>query len=422
MSLKDRFIRGVNAFMNKDPTSMRYGSGYSYRPDRVRFRRGNERSIINTIFTRIAIDCAAIDIKHVYLDENGRYLDDVDSGLNHCLTVEANIDQDYRAFMQDVVMSLFDEGVICVFPYRTEVSILTNEAFDVYAMRTAKIVEWYPRHVRIRCYNDETGIEEELTVPKQSVAIIENPFYNITNQPNSTLQRMIRKLNLLDYIDNEVSSGKVNMIIQLPYQVKSDARRAEAKRRTEDVSEQLKTNEFGIAYIDGTEKITQLNRPLDNTLVEQVNNLQELLFAQFGITQDVLDGTANEQTMLNYNNRTIEPIISAIVNEFRRKFLTKTARNRSAYKQDIKFFRDPFRLVPISNIADIADRFTRNEILTPNEVRQIVGMPPSGDDQSDVLRNRNISMSDMQMQNGMTDEYGNQIQGSGNMEEIQNGQ
>ena len=388
MGFTDRLQHAWNAFMNKDPTNYYTpsGSGYSRRPDRPRFTRGNERSTVTSVYNRIALDVASLNIKHCDLDSNGRMGSVRDSGLNTCLNLEANIDQTGRSFIQDVVMSMFDEGCVAIVPVDTDIELNESGSFDVLSMRTAKILEWYPSDVRVRLYNDRTGKKEELILPKKSIAIIENPLYAIINEPNSTMQRLIRKLSLLDIVDEQSGSGKLDLIIQLPYVIKSDARRQQAEMRRKDIEEQLK-GPYGIAYTDGTEKVIQLNRPVENNLMHQVEYLTSMLYSQLGMTQSILDGSADEQTLLNYYTRTIEPIISAIVDEMKRKFLTKTARSKG---QTIVFFRDPFKLVPVNNIADIADKFTRNEILTSNEVRQIIGFIPSKDPKADELVNSNI--------------------------------
>ena len=389
-SLLDRLVHGWNAFMNKDPTrpTIDYGEISYYRPDRVRFSRGNERSIATAVYNRIAMDVAALDVFHIRLDDNGRFLETIDSGLNNCLTLEANIDQTGRAFMQDVVMSMLDEGCVAIVPTDTTFNPEVTGAYDILTMRTGRITEWRPEHVRVQLYNEHTGRKEEILIPKKMCAIIENPLYAVINEPNSTMQRLIRKLALLDMTDEQNSSGKLDMIIQLPYVIKTEARRQQAEERRKDIEMQLKGSKYGIAYTDGTERITQLNRPVENNLMSQIEYLTSMLYSQLGITQAILDGTADEQTMLNYNNRTIEPIISAIVDEMRRKFLTKKARSTG---QSIDFFRDPFKLVPVNSMAEIADKFTRNEIMTSNEIRQIVGMSPSKDPKADELRNKNLS-------------------------------
>ena len=400
MGLLDRFQRSWNAFMNKDPTNdyrVDYGGmSYSQRPDRPRLTRGNERSIITAIYNRIAMDVASIDIKHCKLDVNGRYLEDIDSGLNNCLTLEANIDQSGRAFIQDAVMSMLDEGVVALVPIDTSVNPMDTSSYDILSMRTAKIIQWYPRHVKVLAYNDRTGNKEELVMPKNRVAIIENPLYAVVNEPNSTMQRLIRKLNLLDIVDEKTSAGKLDLIIQLPYVIKSEAKKQQAEARRKDIEMQLTGSTYGIAYTDGTERITQLNRPVENNLLKQIEYLTSMVYGQIGFHQSILDGTADEKTMLNYNNRIIEPIVSALVDGMNRTFLTKTARSQ---KQTVSFFRDPFKLVPVENIADIADKFTRNEIMTSNEIRQIVGMKPSKDPKADELRNSNLNHPDEKQTN-----------------------
>ena len=388
--LTDRLKNAWNAFMNRDPPYEYRDLGMisSYRPDRIRLTRGNERSIITAIYNRISVDCATISIQHVRLDDNNRFIESIPSGLNNCLTVEANIDQTGRALVQDAVMSMFDEGCIAIVPVDTSFNPLISEAYEIRTMRVGKIVQWYPNHVRVRLYNDRTGLYEEVTLLKSMTAIIENPLYAIMNEPNSTLQRLIRKLNLLDAIDEQSGSGKLDLIIQLPYVVKSDARRMQAEERRKNIEMQLANTKYGIAYIDNTEHITQLNRSVDNNLMNQIEYLTNMLYSQLGITKEILEGTANEQVMLNYYNRTIEPIMSAIVDEMKRKFLTKTARTQG---QSIVFFRDPFRLVPVGQIAEIADKFTRNEIMSSNEIRQVVGMKPVDDAKADELRNKNLN-------------------------------
>ena len=390
MGFMDRIQRGWNAFRNRDPTTeyRDTGLGYAYRPDRVRFTRGNERSIVTSVYNRIALDVAAINIQHVQLDDNNRFTSVVESGPNSCLNLEANIDQTGRAFVQDIVMSMFDEGCVAVVPVDTTQDPEITDSYDILSMRTGKILEWKPRHVKVRVYNDRTGMKEDLLLPKKQVAIIENPLYAVINEPNSTMQRLIRKLCLLDAVDEQSSSGKLDLIIQLPYVVKTEARRQQANDRRKQIEEQLTGSKYGIAYTDGTERITQLNRPVENNLMKQIEYLTSMLYSQLGITQAILDGTADDKTMLNYYSRTIEPIISAIVDEMKRKFLTKTARSQ---KKSIMFFRDPFKLVPVNDIAEIADKFTRNEILSSNEVRQIVGIKPSKDPKADELRNKNLS-------------------------------
>lgn len=387
--LQSGLQHGWNAFMNKDPTYIRQnvGVGYGRRPDRPRLSRGNERSIVNAIFNRIALDVANIDIRHCDLDEDGRFLNERKSGLNTCLSLEANLDQTARAFIQDAAMSILDEGAIAIVPVDTTINPKDTTSFDITSMRVGKIVDWYPAHVKVRLYNEKTGEKEEVLLPKRMVAIVENPFYAVMNEPNSTLQRLVRKLNILDAIDEQSGSGKLDLIIQLPYTVKSDLRKNQAEERRKAIEDQLK-GPYGIAYVDGTERITQLNRPIENNLLKQIEYLTSMLFGQLGMTQAILDGSADEQTMLNYYSRTIEPIIAAIVDEMKRKFLSKTARTQG---QSISYFRDPFKLVPISSIAEIADKFTRNEIMTSNEIRQEIGMKPSKDPKADQLINSNIS-------------------------------
>lgn len=398
-TLFSRLKHGWNAFMNRDPTNTNFrdfGASYSYRPDRVRFSGGNEKSIVTSVYNRIAMDAAQIDIKHVQLDDDERYVNTIDSGLNNCLTVEANIDQTGRAFLQDVFMSMLDEGCIAIVPTDTTLNPKVTSSYDILTMRTGKILDWYPDKVRVRLYNEQTGKKEEVLLPKKTVAIIENPLYAVINERNSTMQRLIRKLNLLDAIDEQSGAGKLDLIIQLPYTIKSEARRKQAEDRRKDIERQLAGSKYGIAYTDATEHVTQLNRSLDNNLMKQIEYLTSMLYSQLGITQTVLDGTADEKTMLNYYNRTIEPIVSAVVDEMKRKFLTKTARSQN---KSIAYFRDPFGLVPVSDIAEIADKFTRNEIMTSNEIRQKIGMKPSDDPKADQLINSNISqpMEDQQM-------------------------
>ena len=390
LSIGTRLKHAWNAFTNRDPTIYykSVGSGYSSRPDRPRLSRGNERSIVNAIFNRIALDVASIDIKHCKLDDNGRYVEEIKSGLNDCLNVEANIDQTGRAFRHDIVMSMFDEGCVAIVPVDTTLDPKISSSYDIQSMRTGKIIEWYPAHVKVRLYNDRKGEKEDIILPKRQVSIVENPFYSVVNEPNSTMQRLIRKLSLLDVIDEQTASGKLDLIIQLPYVVKTEARREQADKRRKDIETQLSEGKYGIAYTDGTEKITQLNRPVENNLMKHIEYLTNMVYSQLGMTQSIMDGTADEKTMLNYTNRTIEPIISAIVDEMKRKFLTKTARTQG---QSICYFTNPFKLVPVNDIAEIADKFTRNEILTSNEIRQIIGMKPSNDPKADRLVNSNIS-------------------------------
>lgn len=390
ISIGSRFKKAWNAFRNnRDPTAYRdYGYGYSARPDRPRLTRGKERSIVNSMYNRIALDAASISIKHVQLDENNRFINEIDSGLNNCLTLEANIDQTSRAFIQDVIMSMFDEGSVAIVPVDTDVDTSNTDSYEILTMRTGKILEWFPRHVRVSVYNDRTGRREDLLIRKDKVAIIENPLYAVMNEPNSTVQRLIRKLNMLDAIDEQSSSGKMDLIIQLPYVVRGDLKRQQAEDRRQDIEKQLTGSKYGIAYIDGTERITQLNRPVENNLLKQIEYLTSMVYAQLGITQSIMDGTADEKTMINYETRAIEPVVSAIVDAMKRTFLTKTARTQG---KSIMFFRDYFKLAPVDQIAEIADKFTRNEILSKNEVRQIIGMKPSKDPKADQLINSNIS-------------------------------
>ena len=394
LTVGSRLKHAWNAFLNRAPTAnyqYSIGGGYAYRPDRFRLTRGNERSIVTSVYNRIALDVAAINIQHVQLDNEGRFLNVIKSGLNDCLSLEANLDQTGRAFIQDVVMSMMDEGVVAIVPVDTTIDPDISNGFDITSMRVGKVVDWYPQHVKLEVYNEQTGVRQTITMPKRNVAIIENPLYAVINEPNSTMQRLVRKLNLLDAVDEQSSSGKLDLIIQLPYVIKSDARRKQAELRRKDIEEQLSGSKYGIAYIDGTEHVTQLNRSVENNLMKQIEYLTSMLYSQLGITQSILDGTADEKTMLNYYNRTIEPILSAIVDEMKRKFLTKTARTKN---KSIKFFRDPFKLVPISEIAEITDKFTRNEVASSNEMRQVIGWKPSDDPKADELRNSNISQSD----------------------------
>lgn len=391
LSLGTRLKHAFDVFRNREPTFGGYhtiGPGYSYRPDRPRLTRGNERSTVTSIYNRIALDVAQLNVSHCRLDDNGRFLENMNTPLNNCLTIEANLDQTGRAFMQDVVMSMLDEGCVAIVPTITDDDPVFTDTFGIFTMRTGKIVEWFPKHVRISVYNENKGIREEITLPKKSVAIVENPLFAVINEPNSTMQRLVRKLNLLDVIDEQSGAGKMDLIIQLPYTTNSELRRQQAETRRKDIEMQLTNSKYGIAYADINEKITQLNRPVDNNLMKQIEYLTTLLYGQLGITQTIMDGTADEQTLLNYHSRTIEPIVSAIVDEMKRKFLTKTARSQ---KQTIMFFRDPFKLVPVNNIADIADKFTRNEIMTSNEIRQIIGMKPSKDPKADQLINSNLN-------------------------------
>lgn len=408
MKLMDRIVHSYNAFMNRDPTpKYRFdGPGYSYRPDRPMFTRGNEKTVLTSIFNRIALDVASMTIQHCRLDEDNRFKEIIPSGLNNCLTLEANIDQTARSFIQDLVVSMFDEGVVTAVPIDTSIDPKNSASYDILTMRTGKILEWKPQTIKARVYNDRTGNKEDIVLPKKSVAIIENPFYAVVNETNSTFQRLKRKLSLMDVTDEQTASGKLDLIIQLPYVIKTDARRAEAEKRRREIESQLTSSKYGIAYADGTEKVIQLNRSLENNLMKQVEYLTNQLFSQLNITQSILDGTADEKTMLNYYNRTVEPIVAAIVDEFNRKFLSKTARTQ---KQAIRAFRDPFRLVPVNDIAEIADKFTRNEIMTSNEIRQAIGMKPSNDPKADQLVNSNISQPEGQEQadyNQEFEEYG----------------
>lgn len=389
MSFGSRLKHAWNAFSGNAQMNYRdLGMSYTYRADRPRLTRGNERSIVTSVYNRIALDVAALNIQHVRLDKNGRFLSVIEDGLNNCLTLEANVDQTARSFIQDVVISMFDEGSVAIVPVDTTTDPNVSGSYDIQTMRVGQILDWYPQHVRIRLYNEQTGQKQDVVLPKSAVAIIENPLYAVINEPNSTMQRLIRKLNLLDVIDEQSGSGKLDLIIQLPYVIKTEARRQQAEARRKDIESQLSGTKYGIAYTDGTERITQLNRSVNNNLMSQIEYLTSMLYSQLGITQSILDGTADEKTMLNYNNRTIEPIIAAIVDEMKRKFLTKTARSQH---QSISYFKDPFKLVPVNEIAEIADKFTRNEIMTSNEIRQVIGMKPSDDPGADELRNKNLS-------------------------------
>lgn len=414
--LSTRFKHAWNTFFNRDPTDdfKDVTISYSYRPDRLRLTKGNERSIATSIFNRIALDVSSINIQHCKLDKNGRYISPINSKFNNCLTLEANKDQTSRAFIQDVVMSMFDEGCVAIVPIETTANPSITDSYDIYSMRTGKILEWYPDQVKVRVYNDRTGKKEDIKLPKSTVAIIENPLYAVMNEPNSIMQRLIRKLNLLDAIDEQSGSGKLDLIIQLPYTIRSEARRKEAEKRRKDIEMQLANSKYGIAYADATEHITQLNRSVENNLMKQIEYLTEMAYSQLGITQTILDGTADEKTMLNYNNRTVEPIISAIVDGMKRTFLSKTARSQL---QSILFFNNPFKLVPISQIAEVADKFTRNEILTSNEIRQIIGMKPSDDPKADQLINSNISQP-----NEVVEKYTNSNENDEKGEENQNGE
>lgn len=417
MDLITRIQRGWNAFRNRDPTKdvVDYGTSYYYRPDRLIFTRGNERSIVTSVYNRIALDAASISIQHVRLDEKSCFSSVIDSGLNSCLNLDANTDQTGRAFIQDAVMSMLDEGCVALVPIDTDDDPDSTDSYKILSMRTGRIIEWRPQHVKVRVYNEQTGRREDIIVPKSTVAIIENPLYAVINEPNSTMQRLIHKLSLLDITDEQTASGKLDIIIQLPYVIKTTARQQQAEDRRKSIEMQLADSKYGIAYTDGSERITQLNRPAENNLMKQIEYLTNMVYSQLGITQTILDGTADDKTMLNYYNRTIEPIMSAIVDELKRKFLTKTARSQG---QSVKFFRDPFKLVPVNDIADIADKFTRNEIMSPNEIRQIIGFKPCEDPKANELRNRNIAQSKQEILNNTTkpeettDKGGNQNGGT----------
>ena len=389
-SIISRLKHAWNAFQNRDPTETfrDVGAGYYYRPDRVRMTRGNERSIVTSLYNRIALDVSTVTIQHIKTDDNNRFLSVIKSGINSCLTLEANTDQSGRAFIHDIVMSMLDEGCVAVVPIDTTMNPNVTGSYDITSMRTGKIIQWYPQHIKVRVYNERTGVKEDIIVAKSTVAIIENPLYAVINEPNSTMQRLIRKLNLLDAIDEQSGSGKLDLIIQLPYVIKTETRRQQAENRRKDIEMQLAGSKYGIAYTDGTEHITQLNRPVENNLMKQIEYLTSMLYSQIGFDKSILDGTADEKTMLNYNNRTIEPFLSAIVDEMKRKFLTKTARSQN---QTIAYFKDPFKLVPVSQLAEISDKMTRNEILSSNEIRQIIGLRPSDDPRADELRNKNLS-------------------------------
>jgi Phage portal protein. len=401
-SIGSRFKNAWNALIGSEDANplgvyQNMGVSHSYRPDRARLTRGNERSIVTSVYNRLALDVAAINVTHARLDNNNRMIESIESGLNNCLNISANIDQTGRSFIQDVVMSMLDEGCIAIVPVDTSTNPIRTASFDIYTLRVAKILEWYPSHVRVEVYNDKKGVKETIMLPKHMVAIVENPLYSVINEPNSTMQRLVRKLNLLDVIDEQSGSGKLDLIIQLPYIIKTDAKRQQAEERRKSIEMQLSGSKYGIAYTDGTERVTQLNRPVENKLMSQIEFLTSMLYSQLGITQSILDGSANEATMLNYYNRTIEPIISAIVDEMKRKFLTKTARSQ---KQTILFFRDPFKLVPVGEISEIADKFTRNEIMSSNEIRQIIGMKPAEDPKADELRNKNLSQAKVDIEAG----------------------
>ena len=398
---------------NKNPTIKPEGSSYTISPTRPRFTRGNERTIVTSVYNRIAIDASTMDIMHVRLDDEGRFKEPIKSNLNNCLTVEANIDQTSRAFMLDIVISLLDEGCVAVVPVKTTLNPNNTESYDIEELRTGRIMEWFPKHVLVRLYNDETGMYQDITLPKSQVAIIENPLYTIMNEPNSTMQRLIHKLSLLDIIDEESSSGKMDLIIQLPYIIKNDTKRSQAEERRKQIEDQLRGSRYGVAYIDGTEKVTQLNRSVENNILKQVEYLTNLLYSQLGLTQTIMDGTADENAMNNYYNRTVEPVVSAIVDEFHRKFLTKTARTQG---QAIMFFRDPFKLMSVTSIADTADKFTRNELLSSNEFRQIIGRKPSTDPKADMLLNKNISHAPEELDGYNKNNQKNQNEKSNNKE------
>ena len=389
-SISTRFKNAWNAFRNKDPSSFNNGMGFSVRPDRARLTRGNEKSITTSIYNRIALDVSSINIQHVRLDDNGRYREIIDSKLNSCLTLEANIDQTNRAFIQDVVISMFDEGVVAGVPVDTTIDPKITDSYDIITMRTGKILEWYPEKVKVRVYNDRTGLKEDLIMLKKNVAIIENPLYAVINEPNSTMQRLIRKLNLLDVIDEKSASNKLDLIFQLPYTVRTETKRSQAEKRRGDLEQQLAESKYGIGYIDSTERVIQLNRPVENNLMSQIEYLTSMLYSQLGINQGVLEGTADSKAMSNYYDRTIEPIVSAIVDEMKRKFISKTARTQG---QSIMYFRDPFKLVPILDLAEMVDKFTRNEVMTSNEFRQVIGMKPSNDPNADKLLNKNLKQT-----------------------------
>ena len=408
-NLGGRLMHAWNAFSNREAVygypQYDFGMGYSIRPDRVRLTLGSERTIVSSIYNQIAIDVSAISVVHARMDQNGRFLESVSSGLNECLSISANVDQSGRNFLQEAVMSLFDEGAIAIVPVDTTINPQVSGGYDIRSLRTGKILDWFPDHIRVEVYNEKLGRKEEATLPKSMVAIIENPLYLVMNEPNSTLKRLVNKINLLDSIDTQSGSGRLDLFIQLPYTIKSDARRAQAIQRTKDIELQLAGSKYGIAYVDGSEKITQLNRPAENNLLKQVEYLTGMLYNQLGLTESVFNGTADEKTMLNYYNRTVEPVLSAIVDEMRRKFLTKTARSLG---QDIVFFRDPFRLVPVLELAEIADKFTRNEILSSNEVRAIIGYKPSNQPGADELRNKNLNQSEVEAPPINTDNGENQ--------------
>lgn len=412
MGFIDRLQHGWNAFIGRDPTRMYnpIGNGNYRRPDRVRMTRGNERSIVTSVYNRISLDVASIPIIHARLDDNNKYIETIDSYLNECLTLSANVDQTAKAFIQDTVLTMFDEGVVAIVPVDTTLNPTLSGSYDIQTLRAGKIKEWFPSEVRVDLYNEKTATHEEIILPKSMVAIVQNPFYAVMNEPNSTLQRLIRKLNLLDAIDEQNGAGKLDLIIQLPYVIKTEARRQQAENRRKDIEMQLAGSKYGIAYTDGTEHITQLNRSVDNQLMSQIEYLTNMLYSQLGLTTKVFDGTADEREMLNYYNRTIEPILSAICDEMKRKFLTKTARTK---KQTIRYYQEPFKLVATNELAELVDKFTRNEVMTSNEFRQIIGLKPSNDPRADELRNKNLS--EPNGSNKPQPEYYNEE------EEIQNG-
>ena len=396
MEVLDRFQHAWNAFMNRDPTiQVPFNNYQTYRPDRPRLSHGNERSIVTSIFNRIALDVASLDIKHCRIDEDGNYIDTIKSSLNNCLNIEANIDQTGRAFIQDIVISLLDEGCVAVVPIETDLDPEVTGSYDIFSMRTGKIVDWYPDMVKVELYDERIGMKRDVLLKKNMVAIIENPLYSVINEPNSTVKRLMRKLNLLDVTDEQTASGKLDLIIQLPYTVKTPLKREQAENRRKDIEMQLAGSKYGIAYTDGIEKITQLNRSVENNLLQHIEYLTNTMFGQLGITQSILDGTADDKTMMNYYTRSVEPIVAAIVDEMKRKFLTKTARTRF---QSIKYFRDPFKLVPVTEIAEIADKLTRNEIMTSNEIRQKIAIKPSKDPKADELRNSNMPRENAQLE------------------------
>lgn len=420
LSISSRLKHAWNAFqMNRNPTYTNnyYGSSSSTRPDRMRFSRGNERSIVTSIYNRIALDVSQLSFEHVQLDKDRRYSETKTTGLNTCLTLEANLDQTSRAFFQDAALSMFDEGSIALVPIDTNLDPNITGGYDIESIRVGQILTWYPKHIKVRLYNEQTGIKEDRIIPKSIAAIVENPFYTVMNQSNSTMQRLIRKLSLLDAIDEQSASGKLDLIIQLPYTVKSNLRKQQAEERRKAVEDQLYDSKYGIAYIDSTERVIQLNRPVENNLMSQIEYLQNLLYSQLGITQSILDGSADDKTMLNYYNRIVEPIAAAFVDEMRRKFLTKTARTQG---QSIMFFRDPFKLVPVSELAEISDKLTRNEIASSNEMRQTIGWKPSKDPKADELRNKNLNQPESELQKDQTSQDLKGIEDK-DKEEIQNG-